>query len=457
MRQILFISLSVFFVVLIVIFQIYVIYNTYLLQEEMIQTELDLILEQSYKKDLDRRIGILAAYRTDTIVEINSPNDHVDSKTKIAASYNMDGAIEPDKNGSDFISKINLAIGQYANTQLPLDVQVLDSIVSRELKKKKLLSEFGVYIMNEKGAVLQQSKNILDRNSSFIIYSKQISLTFEQPEFLQLMLVNPRSDIFRRLSLLIASSLLFSFFCIGCLWYLHRLFSKQRKLTDTKNEFFSHVSHELRRPVSQIRVAIGELCTDRIIEDESKRNRYLNISNKASTEISDKIDMIMALSMDEEGVFRLNYSDFNLAEAICPLAERFELASEKQVNIIVDNQLTNPLIRADKDHLIQCVANLIENAVKYSGNPLVVNLTLRSADSQIIISVRDNGLGMDKEKIPTILDKYNRLNPSDNNKQPGLGIGLHYVKKIIEKHSGRIEVNSEYGGGSEFVLYIPLK
>ena len=444
-RQFLFISQSIFFVILIVLFLAYVISNTYSLQKEMIQKELDLILEQSYKKDLDRRIAALSIHR-DAATIINNPDNHTEDE--IVASYNMDGAIDPNKNESDFISKID----QY----FPLNVLSLDSIVSGDLKKNKLFSEFGVYIVNKKGVVLQRSKNTFSKNSSFIIYSKLISLTFEQPEFLQLMLVNPRSDIFRRLSLLITSSLLFFIFYIGCLWYLRRLFFKQGKLTDTQNEFFSHVSHELRRPVSQIRVAIGELSTSRIIEDKSKRNLYLNILNKASTEISDKIDMILVLSMNEEGFFRLDYSDFNLEEAIRPIIERFELVSEKFVNIIIENQLTKPMIHADKDHLIQCVANLIENAVKYSGNPLVVNLTLRSADSQIIISVRDNGLGMDKEKISTIFNKYNRLNPS-NNKQPGIGIGLHYVKKIIEKHSGRIEVNSEYGGGSEFVLYIPLK
>jgi len=423
-----------------------------MLQKNSLIKDLETILNTAYREDLDIRILKTETQGKKNPLFLKESDNEMYYDENIITHYDLD---ENDLlKGKNLTILTNIALSQYANTQQALNIHTLDSLVSNLLQEKKIRTAFYLQIIDNKGNVLQKSKEKDLPKTSFLIQPQQLSLNFENTELLELVLVNPQGTIFQRLYLTIISCLLFSFFCIYSIWMLQRIFAKQRKLTAVKNDFFGQISHELKRPLTQIHMAINALSDARIIENEQRRNKYLDISKRGSEDISEKIKMIMALSMEEEGVFRLNDSTFDLMETLLPAVERVEMTAPKPTQIEIENSLSNTTMKADKDHLLQCIMNLIENAIKYSGESVKIIIKIYRQNNNFIIAVKDNGLGIDEKYLSTIFDKYHRVDNPDK-KEFGYGIGLNYVKKIIEKHSGNVKVTSELGTGSEFFLCLP--
>jgi signal transduction histidine kinase len=422
----------------------------YVLQKNIIIKEINAILKETYSEDVNNRIRYVSDKNENKVHVINAP----DSLRDEVAFYNLDENDKIDKR--DHIALINMALAQYANTQKPLDICVLDSSVAFRLKEKELATDFYLQTVDNTGRSIETSRVIIPKLTSFLIHSQPVPLNFDQTEQLELVLLNPLHLVFTKLYLIIFSCLLFSLFCIYCLLRLQRMFSKQRQLVALKNDFFSQVSHELKRPLSQIYMATQALYDPLIVSDESKRNKYLDISKQASKDISGKIDVIRDLSMMEESIFHLNYSVFNLQEALCPLIENVKLMAPKPVEIHLENRLENPFIQADEEQFIQCISNLLENAIKYSAESVVLRITIYTSDNHLSVSIEDNGWGIERQYLSAIFEKYNRI---DNHpeKPEGSGIGLYYVKTVMEKHHGRIEVSSKPNVGSKFILILPSK
>ena len=451
MKQSILTLLSVVFVFIIVGFQTFIIYNIYLAEKKSLKEKLDVILDLTYKKDLDDRIRPTESVKSKPIEFSTKLLDEKEPIPENSMVYNLDSM---NINKEDLISLLHISMSEYANETSPLDIQVLEKIASEFMAKENILSDFAVQVVDSAYNILQTTRPGITDQSSFVIESKEIPLNFFQTERLRILLVNPQQTIFKQISLVIFSCLLFLLFCIYCIWKLQSIFAKQRKATEIKNELFSHISHELKRPVSQIIMATESLKKNKNIQDESKRSKLLDILQEAGSNTSQKINMILALSMEEEGVFKLTYSEFDLLEVLKNRIQNYQLSTQKTVEIRIEDTSKNTMIKADQEHITQCVQNLLENAIKYSNNPVDIQISLFDEDSFTVISCKDNGLGIQESDLNLIFDKYNRIE-SHRSQKPGFGIGLHYVKKIMEKHSGKIEVRSILGEGSEFLLYLP--
>ena len=269
-----------------------------------------------------------------------------------------------------------------------------------------------------------------------------------------MVLVNPFDIILKRMGLLLISSLLLTIICMVAFRQLFLILARQKKMLEVKNDFFGNTAHELKRPVAQLHLALEALSKPATLDNTAKRERYLAISTEATRDMSEKITMIMTLSMAEEGVFKLNYSRFNLLEEVQKLKEQFSGVADKEVTIQIENAADDCTIQADRDHLRQCLANLLDNAIKYSGGSVLISITLKKLKDSLCISVKDNGIGINADKLERIFDKYTRLN-NETGSPTGFGIGLSYVKTVVEKHKGSIEVQSELQTGSEFRVYLP--
>ena len=451
MKQPILTLLSIVFVFAIVGFQAFIIHNIYLAEKKSLKERLDVVLDLSYKKDLDDRIRPTESIKSKPVEFSAELLDEKEPVPENTVRYNLDSM---DINNGDLISLLQISMSEYANESSPLNIQVLEKIASEFMVKEAIFSDFSVQVIDSTGSILQTTRPDITDQSSFVIASKEIPLNFFQTERLQILLINPQQTIFKQISFVIFSCLLFLLFCIYCIWKLQSIFAKQRKATEIKNELFSHISHELKRPVSQIIMATESLKKDKNIQDENKRNRLLDILQEAGSNTSQKINMILALSMEEEGVFRLAYSEFDLLEVLENLVRNYQLSTQKTVEIRIENTSKNTKVKADREHITQCVQNLLENAIKYSNNPVDIQISLFDKDSFTVISCKDNGLGIQESDLDLIFDKYNRIE-SHRGRKPGFGIGLHYVKKIVEKHSGKVKVRSILGEGSEFLLYLP--
>ncbi len=438
-------SISGILIVLIFFSQAYLVYDYFNLSKELLRKEINLITNEAYRMELNNRLNSIRTNKIEANIE-----QKISQENKIPNStYDID-KMKIDK--KDIILLLNSAISVYANEKIPFNLQVADSIVGNLLKEHNINSEYCTELLNLNTGETQKSRSYNLKDSTSFVYSNPLFLDFEKEKSLQIVLLNPQQNIFKRMSFMLIASLLFSLFCIYCIWSLQQTLSKKRKLIEVKNNFFNTVSHELKRPVSQIFMSVNALWNPKIVFDESKRQRYLSISKNASKNISEKIDIILAIAKEEEGVFKLNKTEFDLSKTIFNLKDECTSTATKPVEIEIENKLNDNRLIADEGHITQCIANLIENAIKYSEESVAIKITLNQTGSQLSIAVKDNGLGIDKNKIPHIFEKFNRASIGKVN---GFGIGLFYVKTIIEKHHGKISITSKLGEGSEFVLILP--
>jgi len=357
--------------------------------------------------------------------------------------------------GNNTLGAIDLGINYVISSKAPMHVKQLDSITGVILKDRNIISAFSVNIVETRTNKIIEQSGIKSQQAILIIKSKLLLVDKQREKSLQLILINPFASIFKHMGLLLFSSFLLSLFCFYGLWFLFNTLARQKKLMEVKNDFFGNTAHELKCPVAQLHLALEALSKPEILDNIAKRERYLAISTEATRDMSEKITMIMTLSMAEEGVFKLNYSHFNLLEEVQKLKEQFSVVAGKDVEIRIEKKEEDFNINADRDHIRQCLANLLDNAIKYSGNSVLISITLQRLKDSLQVSVKDNGIGIETDKQDKVFEKYTRLN-SESGSPTGFGIGLSYVKAVVEKHSGKIELKSEQTIGSEFILYLPV-
>jgi signal transduction histidine kinase len=190
-------------------------------------------------------------------------------------------------------------------------------------------------------------------------------------------------------------------------------------------------------------------------ENEKMREMMLNNSINSLTELNGTISMIVGLAKVEEGLLVLNKLPVDLVKLIDEIKARFISSPSKKLTINAVYESPEMIVTADKLMLTQCFSNLIDNSIKYSNATVEIDINVKFTTNSVVLNFQDTGIGIPPEKIDNIFDKYSRV---DNNvKVNGFGIGLNYVKTIIEKHSGSIGVTSELGKGSNFKIVLPKR
>ena len=407
---------------------------------------------EAYTLDMNNRFGKIKTGIRPRIEKYKGTK--VDDKD--ALSYNLDTMKGVDKNNT--VALINIAIEKYLSILNPIKLNKVDSLARTLLKKDNIDVPFYSRIIDKKtGKVIECSvKNIPPDAGIFpSVVSRDIPMNFEKTQVFQMVLLHPLRSIFSQMIGMLILSFLLTLFCIYCLYLLQHNFSKQKKLAQSKNDFYNQVSHELKRPISLFSKALDSLKDPVVIQNTEKRNIYLNMSSSELNRMSEKIDMILTMSMEEDGMFNLDITEFDIYSLVEEVKENMIIKAEKPVSININVHLENQFIYADKDHLYQCISNLVENSIKYSGKDVKIDITLDRKDNFVTISVLDNGYGISSNNLDRIFEKFERL--KNIKKTPGYGIGLCYVKQIIEKHGGYVEVNSELGKWSEFIIKLPAK
>jgi len=232
---------------------------------------------------------------------------------------------------------------------------------------------------------------------------------------------------------------------------------KQKKLSTIKNDFINNLTHEFKTPIASVLLATGMLKRDHKEIDEKKRMNYLDLINHESKRLEGQVDKVLQIAMIDSGNFSLEKKLLNVHEVINRVMESMLIVvNEHKGSINLNLKASNPLVMADETHLVNIIYNLVDNALKYTmDNPNIIISTSDGEDG-IQIMIKDNGIGIGKEIQKYIFDKFYRAESGDVHSVKGFGLGLSYVKKIIEAHKGRIDLNSALNQGTEFRLFFPL-
>ncbi|WP_339664725.1 HAMP domain-containing sensor histidine kinase [Maribacter arcticus] len=275
---------------------------------------------------------------------------------------------------------------------------------------------------------------------------------FEKKVVLELQFKNLNSFFLSKLNGLTLPSILFILgICIAVIWVL-RTYYWQRNVITTTNEFINNLTHELKTPVFSIGLAT------KILEESAlnEQKPILGMIRQQVKRLTVHIDKVLELGNLESSnnVLKLEIIDFR--PYLFKLCEEFAtLVAIEEVQFIYDLQQENFRIKAEVFHLENTINNILDNAKKYSARP-IIKLKAYSLNNQFIIEIIDNGKGISEEEKKKIFLKYYRVTDTEVQSVKGYGLGLSYVKKVIEKHKGKVLIESEKGKGSKVSLKIPL-
>lgn len=230
-------------------------------------------------------------------------------------------------------------------------------------------------------------------------------------------------------------------------WYLFHTVSKMRTIEEMKDDFVSNMTHELKTPIAIAYSANDALLNYDTANDPQKKVTYLNIANKQLKRLGELVENILAMSMERRKTMKLKPEAILLRQFIEEIADVQHIRGEKNISIdvYIDKSI---MIEADRTHLANVLNNLIDNAIKYSGDSVEITIM---GDSKYL-SVRDNGIGIPSKSIPYLFNKFYRVPHGNRQDVRGYGIGLYYVKSILDKMGWDIEVKSTEGEGSVFTL-----
>lgn len=262
--------------------------------------------------------------------------------------------------------------------------------------------------------------------------------------------------VLRQMAGILTTSLIILLILGFSFWYLIRTILRQKTLEEMKSDFTNNITHELKTPIAVAYAATDALLNFHQADNPTKRERYLRICQEQLQHLSRLVEQILSMSMEQRKNFRLNYEEIDLKPMLETLIRQHQLKADKPMDCHLA-MMDNTTIYADRTHLYNMISNLIDNAVKYSGEKADICISVTVCNGYVTVKVSDKGIGIPGDKQKHLFDKFYRVPTGNLHNVKGYGLGLYYVKTMAEQHKGSITVESSIGKGSTFILEIPGK
>ena len=233
---------------------------------------------------------------------------------------------------------------------------------------------------------------------------------------------------------------------------------RQKKLSEIKNDFINNMTHEFKTPIATISLAVDALKNDKVLSDKGKMDYFRDIIKEENKRMNKHVETILQAAVSDRQDVQLTKQPLHVNEIVEGIMENHELQMEdKQGRVELQLDATQDTVEADPIHFRNMLSNLVDNAIKYSKDNLVLKISTQNNNNRSIqIKVEDNGIGMSKETVKRIFEKFYRAHTGNLHNVKGFGLGLNYVKTMVDAHNGKIRVESTPGKGSIFTIDVPL-
>jgi two-component system, OmpR family, phosphate regulon sensor histidine kinase PhoR len=354
-----------------------------------------------------------------------------------------------------------ISINVYKNYKPAVDSLLLDSLLRNELRQKGIFAEY-VYALHEFPQVnlksLAGKSDSVNSKGSFFKVNLSPNNIFVNPLYLTLHFPNEQNYLLRTLWLTLSMSAVIILVLVLSFFYTINTIHRQKKYTQIKNDFIGNMTHEFKTPISTIALA-GEMLGDNSVnKTPEKIDRFVKMIRDENRRLGVLVESILQTAVLDKGDFKLKRSEFNLHDVINEAVEKAQLQIEQKKGILHESlKASNAILFADKVHITNIVYNLLDNALKYSKDIPEILISTQNFSDGILLSVEDKGIGISKENQKKIFEQFYRVSTGNVHNIRGFGLGLSYVKAIVQKHGGEISVTSELNKGSIFKIYLPFR
>jgi two-component system phosphate regulon sensor histidine kinase PhoR len=257
---------------------------------------------------------------------------------------------------------------------------------------------------------------------------------------------------------ILLSSILFTGLILFCFSYTIYVIFHQKKVSEMKTDFINNMTHEFKTPIATISLASDSILSPSILENKDKVTRFINIIKQENKRMLSQVEKVLQMAQIEKENAELRFNPLNIHEAIEDAVINAELKIQAKGGTITTNLLAQkPVIIADGTHISSIINNLLDNAEKYTPESPLITIETKDVKDGIEFSVSDNGIGMSKDALKLIFEKFYRVHTGNLHDVKGFGLGLSYVKAMVDAHHGKVSVKSELGKGSIFTIFLPEK
>ena len=387
---------------------------------------------------IQNRFGSKSEF-SDTLKKISSSNKSISEKRK------------------DLFRIINKKLALNINLDKVLGEKEVISLIEASLEKHGIKNDFHYSITDENGLlVLSNFENIdnsiLERSTSYSVEFLNDDLFTEKRVF-TLYILKLRWSIAKSFTPVLILSMVLILIILGTFIYSIRVIQNQKKNTRIKTDFINNMTHELKTPIATIGLACEALTDKNIKLDNTSQNRFLKTIKSENERLGKLVENVLESSVSVKASPELKLEVFNIEEVIKKAIKSIQLSyNTRNGKIKTDFLAQNKIIEADKLHITNVIHNLLDNSLKYSSKSPLVTISTRDVIGGLIIRIKDNGIGIAKDNHKRIFEKLFRVPTGDLHNVKGFGLGLSYVKSIIDLHNGKIMVESKLGNGSTFTV-----
>jgi len=349
-------------------------------------------------------------------------------------------------------------------SELPVSLRIpdgfLDALIDTLLKQKNINLEFKFAVQTE-----VDGKNVyIMGNDDFNppkkaqLYKKLLFPDEQQlkPNFLCIYFPKQKSDLFKSTSFLIFPSILLTMIIIGIFIVTLQVILRQKKISQIKNDFINNMTHELKTPISTISLASQMLRDASVSLTPKSVDHISSVIFDESQRLTNQVEKVLQMAVFNEGRLKLKFTEIDVNKLLENVAANFELRlSTENGNLTKELSAENPYINGDEIHITNVIFNLLDNAMKYSKERPQIELLTENKNGWVVVHVKDYGIGISKEHQSQIFERFYRVPTGNLHNVKGFGLGLSYVKRIVEVHNGKIKLESTVGKGTRFRIFFP--
>ncbi len=350
-------------------------------------------------------------------------------------------------------------------SQLPLgeriDIQLLKRTLDSELQSSgiNLKYKYAVksYPPGEEITVFGDDNYSPDKGKEYFDVLYPNDVVEVKPNYLRVYFPQRQSYLLRETGIMVIPTVILTAMLIAIFAYTILVILRQKKLSMIKNDFINNMTHELKTPISTISLA-SQMLHDNTVTNTPKTVEHVsNVIMQESKRLSFQVEKVLQMAVFNEGRLKLKFKEFNFNQLVTNVAHNFELrVKNKNGQLTTELLAEDDLVKGDEVHITNVLFNLLDNAVKYSEGEPEIELKTENKNGFLLVSVKDNGIGISKEHQNQIFERFFRVPTGNVHNVKGFGLGLSYVKKIVDSHQGKIKVESAINKGTKFTIYLPL-